>query len=73
MCDVRGNCSLIGPNLENDHSNSAEFSTKQTGSQALKHQNDIQLLFKIKHSGLTPLLILRSGTLPAVWSVPECD
>ena len=35
-------------------SNSAEFSTEQTGSQAQKQQYNIWLLFKIKHSVLTP-------------------
>ena len=31
------------------HSNSAEFSIEQTGSQAWKQQHNIRLLFKIKH------------------------
>ena len=35
-------------------SNSAEFSTELTGSQAQKQQYNIQLLFKIKHFVLTP-------------------
>ena len=35
-------------------SNSAECSTGQTGNQALKHQHDIRLLFKMKNSVLTP-------------------
>ena len=60
-------------------SNSAEFGTEQTGSHAPKQQYNIWLLFKIKHSMLTPaqksqkkrqiralLLILRSGSLCVV-------
>ena len=35
-------------------SNSAEFSTKQTGSHSLKQQYNIWLLFQIKHFVLTP-------------------
>ena len=35
-------------------SNSAELSTEQLGSHAPKQQYDIRLLFKIKHSVLTP-------------------
>ena len=53
-------------------SNSAEFSTEQTGSRALKQQHyDIWLLFKIKQSTLTQehksqKKILQSGTLHVV-------
>ena len=71
MCDVRGNCSLIGPHFENDAAIQLNLAPKQTGSQALKQQQyHIWLLFKIKHSKKRQtqalLLICWSGTLPVV-------
>ena len=42
------------PSGKNTQDKSAEFSNKQTGRGASKQKYDIQLLFKIKHSVLTP-------------------
>ena len=55
MCDARGFCSLIGANFENDAAIQLNLALSR---QEVKHQNNIttvsQLLFKIKHSVLTP-------------------